>query len=253
MRYLFLLVLCLPLAAASPPSLLDILSDELQRNFTVLRAKGDPPPYFIGYAVTEEENQVMAASLGSLSGEGKNRTRLFDVSVRVGSPKLDNYHVVKGERGRFTSGAIVPLDDVPDALRRRVWIETDRSYRLASRRLIEIKSNEQVKVKAADNSDDFSMEAPATYQEPPPTLVYAARVTPGVAHGIDDVDRVMRWGFGWELGPFEIMDAIGMRPREHRLPPAVCACPIPTRRTFSLVGSHRQAPRSVCRRQPPAT
>ena len=44
-----------------------------------------------------------------------------------------------------------------------------------------------------------------------PTLVYTARVTPDVAFSIDDVDRVMRWGFGWDLGPFELMDAIGVR------------------------------------------
>jgi 3-hydroxyacyl-CoA dehydrogenase len=42
-----------------------------------------------------------------------------------------------------------------------------------------------------------------------PMLVYAARVLPAVAHSADDVDRVMRWGFGWELGPFELVDAIG--------------------------------------------
>jgi 3-hydroxyacyl-CoA dehydrogenase len=43
-----------------------------------------------------------------------------------------------------------------------------------------------------------------------PTLVYAAIVTPEIAHSADDVDRVMRWGFGWELGPFELVDAIGI-------------------------------------------
>jgi len=43
-----------------------------------------------------------------------------------------------------------------------------------------------------------------------PTLDYTAKVTPSIAHSPDDVDRVMRWGFGWELGPFEIMQAIGM-------------------------------------------
>jgi 3-hydroxyacyl-CoA dehydrogenase len=43
-----------------------------------------------------------------------------------------------------------------------------------------------------------------------PTLLYAARVTPDIAHSIDDVDRAMRWGFGWELGPFETWDAIGI-------------------------------------------
>ena len=44
-----------------------------------------------------------------------------------------------------------------------------------------------------------------------PTLVYAARVTPLIAHSPDDVDRVMRWGFGWDLGPFELIDAIGIQ------------------------------------------
>ena len=44
-----------------------------------------------------------------------------------------------------------------------------------------------------------------------PTLIYTARVTPDIAHSIDDVDRVMRWGFGWDLGPFELFDIIGVR------------------------------------------
>ena len=42
-----------------------------------------------------------------------------------------------------------------------------------------------------------------------PTLSYTAKVAPEIAYSIDDVDRVMKWGFGWELGPFEIADVIG--------------------------------------------
>ena len=42
------------------------------------------------------------------------------------------------------------------------------------------------------------------------TLVYAAGVAPDISHSIDDVDRAMRWGYGWELGPFELWDAIGV-------------------------------------------
>ena len=42
-----------------------------------------------------------------------------------------------------------------------------------------------------------------------PALVYTARVTPSIANSPDDVDRVMRWGFGWDLGPYELIDAIG--------------------------------------------
>ena len=42
------------------------------------------------------------------------------------------------------------------------------------------------------------------------TLLYTAEATPEIAHSIDDVDRALRWGFGWELGPFELWDAIGV-------------------------------------------
>jgi len=167
-RIIAILALVLPATAATPPSLLDILSEELQRNFAVLKEKGDPPPYFMAYTVTEEESQGVAASFGTVNGQSRNHARYLDITIRVGSPKLDNYHVVEGQRARFTPGAILPLDDVPDAIRRRVWLETDRTYRLAARRLIEIKSNEQVKVKQADDSADFSSEAPEKYEEPAP-------------------------------------------------------------------------------------
>jgi len=43
-----------------------------------------------------------------------------------------------------------------------------------------------------------------------PTLLYAARIAGDIAHDINDIDRAMRWGFGWDLGPFELWDAIGV-------------------------------------------
>jgi 3-hydroxyacyl-CoA dehydrogenase len=57
---------------------------------------------------------------------------------------------------------------------------------------------------AKDKAGEFLRETLA------PTLTYTARVTPEIAHSIDDVDRAMRWGFGWELGPFELFDVIGV-------------------------------------------
>jgi 3-hydroxyacyl-CoA dehydrogenase len=57
-----------------------------------------------------------------------------------------------------------------------------------------------------------------------PTIRYAAQIAPEVAFSLDDVDRVMRWGFGWEFGPFELADAIGIegidRTRDGLVPPA---------------------------------
>jgi 3-hydroxyacyl-CoA dehydrogenase len=56
-----------------------------------------------------------------------------------------------------------------------------------------------------------------------PTIDHAEHVAPDIAYSIDDIDRAMRWGFGWELGPFEIADALGLRATRFRadgVPPA---------------------------------
>jgi 3-hydroxyacyl-CoA dehydrogenase len=42
------------------------------------------------------------------------------------------------------------------------------------------------------------------------TLIYTSRVAPDIAYSPLDVDRAMRWGFGWDLGPFETWRAIGI-------------------------------------------
>jgi 3-hydroxyacyl-CoA dehydrogenase len=40
-------------------------------------------------------------------------------------------------------------------------------------------------------------------------LGYSARRIPEIADSPVEVDRAMRWGFGWELGPFELWDVLG--------------------------------------------
>jgi len=57
--------------------------------------------------------------------------------------------------------------------------------------------------------------------------LYAGRRMPEISDHIVDVDRAMRWGFAWELGPFEIVDSIGLTAfanqvkKEGRLLPAI--------------------------------
>src|SRR5258708_10603904 len=41
--------------------------------------------------------------------------------------------------------------------------------------------------------------------------LYAARRVPEISDNVVGVDRALRRGFAWELGPFEIMDAIGVK------------------------------------------
>jgi len=151
------------------------MSQELNRNFKILKEKADPPPYFLSYEVTEVEGRSVSGTMGALDGVNSTRNRALDVSVRVGSPKLDNYHRLSmgglfSDSGQFTSGALISYEDAPNAIRQRLWLETDRAYRAAAERLIRIKTNAQVKVAAEDDSGDFSSEEPATFQQAPPRL-----------------------------------------------------------------------------------
>jgi 3-hydroxyacyl-CoA dehydrogenase len=42
-----------------------------------------------------------------------------------------------------------------------------------------------------------------------PSLQYANAIKEEVSHNVQDFDRVMQWGFGWQAGPFEMIDIIG--------------------------------------------
>lgn len=65
------------------------------------------------------------------------------------------------------------------------------------------------RVKAIVNSDDKAgkFAERATLE----ILAYSSRRIPEIADDVVNIDRGLRWGFGWELGPFETWDAIGVQ------------------------------------------
>lgn len=68
------------------------------------------------------------------------------------------------------------------------------------------------------------------------TLRYAAHCLPEIADDIVQVDRAMKWGFHWELGPFETWDAVGVRTLAERLEHEGRAIP-PLVRTLLATGA----------------
>ena len=170
--FLFLLA-----TAASPvraPDLMQILGEELNRNYQVLHARPDNPAYFMAYAVTERETTTISSSMGALNSRTSNNSRTLDVTVRVGSPKLDNYHSVGGSTGQFTRALVISLEDSPEAIKQRLWTETDRVYRAAVQRLLQIQTNRDVSVATDGGADDFSAEAPTQFTETVPPLKFDA-------------------------------------------------------------------------------
>ena len=84
------------------------------------------------------------------------------------------------KKPRFDSiGATRGVDDVDEKLRRMV-AGNDRASALARTVLYE-------------------------------TLIYSANRLGEIADEIVDIDRALRWGFGWERGPFETWDALGVK------------------------------------------
>ncbi|MEJ7606428.1 MAG: hypothetical protein WKF37_09195 [Bryobacteraceae bacterium] len=146
---------------AQTPSLIDILKEELDRNYSLLKEKADPAPYFMSYGIVEQDAEVFSGTLGALQIENRSQGRLLDVSVRVGTPKLDSYHSARGERPQFGGASPLPIENSAAAIRRRLWMDTDRSYRAGAQRLINLRTSTQVNVADEDSSDDFSKESPS--------------------------------------------------------------------------------------------
>ncbi|MGO9828592.1 MAG: 3-hydroxyacyl-CoA dehydrogenase/enoyl-CoA hydratase family protein [Myxococcaceae bacterium] len=43
------------------------------------------------------------------------------------------------------------------------------------------------------------------------TLAYASRRIPEISDDLVNIDRALRWGFAWDLGPFQVWDVYGVR------------------------------------------
>ncbi len=49
------------------------------------------------------------------------------------------------------------------------------------------------------------------------TMAYASKRVPEIADSLVDIDNAMKWGFAWEMGPFETWDELGVKKTVARL------------------------------------
>jgi predicted Zn-dependent protease len=171
MKKMLVIVLVLPLAVlltqAAPQvtsvgPVLQALQEEMVRASETLRQKANPAPYFISYTVNEIQSTDIEASLGALRSSRSDRSRYLDVDVRVGDYNLDSTHQIRGQRGpaapTFSYPVLMPIDNDVAALKSVVWLETDRKYKAALERFIQVRANLAIKVDEEDTSADLSRE-----------------------------------------------------------------------------------------------
>ena len=66
-------------------------------------------------------------------------------------------------------------------------------------------------VNASDRAGKLAWELTAD------TLLYTATVAPEIADDIVNIDNAMRWGFNWDVGPFQTWDALGVAALAERM------------------------------------
>lgn len=169
------LTFCLPAASAqSKDPLLTIMTSELRREMDAL-AKQPVPPYYISYNVGDEQTVMILTSFGSTTRHDSSMRRMLLVDLRVGDHNLDNTRQIRGSRdifggsGMASGGArAIPYENNEAALRQAMWRVTDQSYKAATERIEQVRTNQAVKVAAEDTSGDFSKaDASNRYYEDP--------------------------------------------------------------------------------------
>ena len=139
---------------------LKTMQAELSRANSEL-GKTDQAPYYLSYTVYDQDFVVLVGAYGSLLTDAAAKRRQADVTMRVGSPALDNTHGQSRASG-ITSGAL-PLSDDQDAIGRVLWTLTDREYKRAVPSLMNVRTSTAVRAEEEDKSPDFSKEASATH------------------------------------------------------------------------------------------
>src|SRR5438270_7129553 len=143
-------------AQATPAPLLVTMGQELDRELPIL-SKASPPAYFINYTVTSTQRAEVMGSNGALLSSQESRSRWLETQVRVGDYDLDNTHKVGNAVSRDGSFATpVPVEDDPAVLRRAMWLETEKQYRVASEGLIKINTSKEVQAQTIEeHAPDF--------------------------------------------------------------------------------------------------
>ncbi len=166
------LIICgimLPLLGVSQDKLPDILKEELTRNMEALK-KEKAAPYYMSYRVNDIKTYTVQTTFGQITYSGWSHNRRLCTDVRVGNPKMDYSHPIKGENyGSFRTniGMELPLENIPEAIKQILWKETDRQYRKSADLYAKVVANMAIKVADEDKTEDFSEEKPVTYNEPP--------------------------------------------------------------------------------------
>ena len=202
--------LCVATATHAQDPLGRAMRDELARSMTELRLDTLPKPYFVAYRLDDVETAEAAETLGSLVRGRDSRTRHLRVELRVGDYEFDNtnfvgmgggpaFSMLAGLRG----GALLPLDDQYQEIRRQLWLATDGAYKRAVEQLAQKRAALQNQTRT-EQLPDFAKEPPAVITDvvpaPPLDRAAAEALVRGLSAAFRAFPEVYSSGVSWSAG-----------------------------------------------------
>jgi len=148
------------------------MKDELDRSMTSLKIENMEPPYYLEYSIWDYREWSIEGNFGSIIQSDEDHQRVLKVGVRVGSYQLDNSGFI--DQDSIYSSIlglhdIVVIEDDYNALRREIWLATDKAYKDALEQLAGKKAYIKNQVQT-EEIPDFSKEASVQKITPPRTL-----------------------------------------------------------------------------------
>jgi predicted Zn-dependent protease len=145
------------------------MRDELARSMAELRLDTMPRPYFLSYRIDEITNLTATATRGSLTASRPGRSRRLSLELRVGDYSFDNTNFFGMPRGSFATMirdldigmGELPLDDDYGAIRRQLWLATDRAYKSAVATFAQKRTSFANRTRR-DSLPDFTRDDPVT-------------------------------------------------------------------------------------------
>ena len=132
--------------------------------------KRPEPAHYLSYQIADQRVVSLEAEGGALIDDSDERQRNLDVDLRVGSAELDNTRSLSddpnGANNPMVRRGTVPFGDEPLAIRKALWLETDRRYREGVGQLTYVRQDQSTIKNRGKAIPDFARSEPVSYAEP---------------------------------------------------------------------------------------
>jgi 3-hydroxyacyl-CoA dehydrogenase len=153
-----------------------------------------------GLIPEDEDREILRGEYGSAVMQA-----LVDAKMLGNKSGQGFYKTVVGDKGKKSFWGLDLQTAAEDGKLEYVEPKKQRWSSVGDSRNLELPARLNALVDADDEAGELIWHTLSR------TMAYASKRVPEIADSIVDIDNAMKWGFAWEMGPFETWDALGVK------------------------------------------